>query len=1278
MKHHGRSLYWGALLLGLTARADYSATVLSFTPAAYWRLDETNAPPAAAATNLGTLATTATGFYLGGAAHPVPGGLAGSTNTAASFDGVSGEVGLPFNPALGLNAPFTVEAWVQPQQSPPAIDPAAVLCCLNFAGNGRLGWVLYQSGARWNLRLGNTNGYTFDQNGSTIIQAGKWYHLVAVYDGSNATLCVNGAIDATGPVSSFTPNDTAPFEIGAAAAVGRYNNAVVDEVAVYTNVLSGSEILAHYQNGTNAVPSAPYTQLVLANNPLLYFRLDEPAFAPGPLPVALNLGSLGTNVNGRYQPGSVPGAAGVPYTGLGTTNRACRLDGLPGYVDLGADPGLDIQGPITVIAWIKGNPAIRRFQCLLGKGDTSWRMSVDEDGLPAFADGPNNFDVVGTLNVNDGQWHQLAGVYDGADFILYVDGVSNAVMAAPYAIDGSELFAAIGRAPDYGNRTFDGRVDEVAIFAAALTAGQIREIYESANVPPAILQPPNSQVVSEGASLTLTVVAIGTPPLVYQWTRNGTNLAGQTTALLTINNVQIGDGGGYAVAVSNACGEVISPTAVITVQSGPPTLLQSPQSVARYAGGTAMFAVAAGGTAPLSCQWRLNGTAIPGATATNYILSDLHLTNAGEYRCTVTNAYGSTNSAEASLTVISAPADPYAAAVLADGPLAFWRLGETNGLVAHDYVGGHDGQYLNVALGQPGYSLLDPDKAAAFGPAGNSYAGSIPGIGFGTPLTNATFSVEAWVRCPPGQNGDVGIVAKGTGSGGEQFSLDLGSAGNYRFFVRDVGGGVQSADSEIPPDNTWQHVVGVCDEPGGQLRLYVNGMEWAVASTSIGLLNSPQPVTIGSRQSGTAAYDLNLNGIIDEVAIYGYALNPNQVLAHFTARYPDNQPPAIGAPPASITNYVSLPATLTVDAAGTEPLAYQWKFNDTNIPGACSRSFTISSLDPTNAGDYSVLVSNDFGGANSTTAHLTVLPIPAALDIASDLVLHFKFDGNYVDYSGRGNSGTNVGAPAFIAGEIGSQALHYSSDTGSASYNYVTLGLRPDLQFSSNINFSVAYWIRLPANATPDPLPILGNAPGGVYYSGYEFALGQDYYYVNTGGWLWTLYDADGNGVYGLGAVDSINDGNWHHLAHTFERAGNAITYLDGMPVDARLIGHPNGSAIGDLDTGGTTDIGQDPSGMFPATAEVDTDDIGVWRRVLTPLEVGGLYIVGASNHISFATVPVRITLHQAGSQLQATWPAGLLQSADEVSGPYSDVPGATSPFAVTAAGAKKFYRVRQ
>src|SRR5215471_12139246 len=114
--HTRRLLCLAALLLGFTARADYFSTVMSLNPVAYWRLDETNQPPVDVATNSGSLATSAPAFYLGGATHPVSGALAGNTDTAAGFDGVTGEAAVPFSPALGLNPPFTIEAWAQPQQ----------------------------------------------------------------------------------------------------------------------------------------------------------------------------------------------------------------------------------------------------------------------------------------------------------------------------------------------------------------------------------------------------------------------------------------------------------------------------------------------------------------------------------------------------------------------------------------------------------------------------------------------------------------------------------------------------------------------------------------------------------------------------------------------------------------------------------------------------------------------------------------------------------------------------------------------------------------------------------------------------------------------------------------------------------------------------------------------------------------------------------------------------------------------------------------------------------
>ena len=88
-------------------------------------------------------------------------------------------------------------------------------------------------------------------------------------------------------------------------------------------------------------------------------------------------------------------------------------------------------------------------------------------------------------------------------------------------------------------------------------------------------------------------------------------------------------------------------------------------------------------------------------------------------------------------------------------------------------------------------------------------------------------------------------------------------------------------------------------------------------------------------------------------------------------------PPAITSQPQSQTNSVGANVTFTVTATGTEPLAYQWRFNTTNIVGATTNSYTINDLQATNAGEYSVVVTNLAGSVTSSNATLTVISAPS-------------------------------------------------------------------------------------------------------------------------------------------------------------------------------------------------------------------------------------------------------------------------------------------------------------
>ncbi len=83
--------------------------------------------------------------------------------------------------------------------------------------------------------------------------------------------------------------------------------------------------------------------------------------------------------------------------------------------------------------------------------------------------------------------------------------------------------------------------------------------------------------------------------------------------------------------------------------------------------------------------------------------------------------------------------------------------------------------------------------------------------------------------------------------------------------------------------------------------------------------------------------------------------------------------PIISADPQGQTNTAGQSVTFTVAAGGSSPLSYQWYFNTTTpLVGATNASLTLTSIQATNAGSYSVAVSNTAGSATSASATLVV------------------------------------------------------------------------------------------------------------------------------------------------------------------------------------------------------------------------------------------------------------------------------------------------------------------
>jgi len=206
----------------------------------------------------------------------------------------------------------------------------------------------------------------------------------------------------------------------------------------------------------------------------------------------------------------------------------------------------------------------------------------------------------------------------------------------------------------------------------------------------------------------------------------------------------------------------------------------------------------------------------------------------------------------------------------------------------------------------------------------------------------------------------------------------------------------------------------------------------------------------------------------------------------------------------------------------------------------------------------------------------------------------------------------------------------------------------------------------MPAGALPGDLPILCTATNSTFAPGITIAPSYQ-----RGGWAWSL---NGTGIYG--ADSSINDGNWHSLVHTFDRTSNGTTYLDGILVNSYGI-----SAAGNVDQPGPMNIGQDPTGTYAESATIDIDDLGVWARVLTPLEVAKIESAGRTGNNSFDSVaaPVTLTVTRSGSSVTLLWATGTLQSSSTL-GPnavWTPVSGASAPsYTFTPGPGPKFYRV--
>jgi hypothetical protein len=661
---------------------------------------------------------------------------------------------------------------------------------------------------------------------------------------------------------------------------------------------------------------------------------------------------------------------------------------------------------------------------------------------------------------------------------------SNRWIATCY-MDGQQVVGA-GYPGEYIYPTANPTILGVGFDQNALTAGAQNQVVWNAfllfaNPLPEIPIQPSSVSANQAASATFQVVAAGTPPFAYQWYTNGVALAngggisGANTNILTITGLLPSSAStNFYCVVTNVYGAVTSAPASLTVYSSPQFLTADPVTYTNpmtlfggitvtgtnYLGSSPTFSVYSPGLQPVGYFWFTNGVAVGGATGATFTLTNCVLTSPTNFTCIASNSLGkATNTWVAQY--IPTPTAPYPQQVIADAPVGYWRLDDTNvdgaddnngdgGYICNDFMSGNNGFYTNVLLAQSGYYVLangidvtnDPNQSSVgLAPAIVSTGSDANSIGTnidfsGTP--NGEFSISIWANGGKTSQGygvagaepvNGGIFVKGY-YGTEEYGLDDGgSGGAVRFFVRNGVSTVISASStlQLGGTNSWHHLVGVCDESNGVINLFVDGLLTAQSTLTknSGLWPEPTaPLTIGANPTpGTGLGDHQFEGALDDAAIFNYPLSSSQVIQLYQA--------AGGAvslnlvaplPPTNAVWRQNTTLTIPAFAVGAPPLGYYWTnvtaggiLGGANIKGGSGVSaistltatLTITNAPPSYSGEQLELVVTNASGSTNWFTTLFSYPPPITIGYTNSILYSNAFNGGTWNLAGTASTVEN-------------------------------------------------------------------------------------------------------------------------------------------------------------------------------------------------------------------------------------------------------------------------------
>ncbi len=740
----------------------------------------------------------------------------------------------------------------------------------------------------------------------------------------------------------------------------------------------GSSAVSGNFTFTTAAPTGPPTAGLLG-----YWNFNE------------DTGTVANDSSGNGNNATVKGAIWVP----GYVGSALSFNGTTNGV---VTPNIPLQNAFSISAWV--NPAVTT-QTPYGRiAETQYNvgfyLGLNGTGKAYQFIVNDGVGTTGTCGVSYGcaeggtvstGWHNVTATYNGANAILYVDGVQ--VGAETFTTPANEsLPLYIGRYYAGNGYGWNGAIDEVRLYSRALNGAEVSAIYSYTAGPPDTTPPtvPTNVTAMAVSPTSINLLWTASTDNVgvagYQVFRNGTQVGTSPTNSYTDPGLTASTPYSYTVAAYDAAGNVSAqstPAATATTlppDTTPPTVsLTAPAGNSTVSGTVTVSATATDNVGVASVQFQLDGANLGVAqTMSPYsiVWDTTTMTNTNHTLTAIaTDNYGNTAISSPVIVTVNNPIVPPPTT----GLLGYWPFNEDAGIVADDVSGNGNNATITGAAWVPGYigSALNFN-----GTTDEVVAGGINGITVGT-----TFTISAWVNASVTTQTAFGRIAETQYSGG--LYLGVNAAGtSYKFIVNNglgatgtCGTSFGCAEGGTVVSNGWHLITGTYD--GTTARLYVDQTQVA-SDTFTAPASETLQLHIGASYEGGSGW----NGVIDEVRLYSMALSAAQISAiyNYTGGPADTTPPTA---PTSLTAVgISTSAINLAWAASTDPVGvagYQVFRNGTMVGTTSSLSYRDTGLATSTMYVYSVTAYDTMGlisapssvqtGATQAPAISNILPI---------------------------------------------------------------------------------------------------------------------------------------------------------------------------------------------------------------------------------------------------------------------------------------------------------------